>query len=196
MQDSKFTTPMTHLMSDFRGNRVIEVPSTGAGRLWGNGFYGYINPTGKLDTSVSTTSSTYPIIAAEPQSTFVVNAKNPVTLSYKDLTPRALDLDARHSADRVGSFHNLSFEGSGPYLENDIGIVPKGKAIIGFPNDQGMAYPLLKFVTGNTGRFSKDLNSSQFRSILPFALGSSALYGITSNRKGGKLIQKSINNKQ
>ena len=190
MKDSKFTTPMTHLMSDFRGDRVIEVPSTGAGRLWGNGFYGYINPTGKLNTSVSTTSSTYPIVAAEPQSTFVVNAKNPITLSYKDQTPRVLDLNSRHSTDRVGSFHNLSFEGSGPYLENDIGIAPKGKAVIGFPNDHGIAYPLLKFVTGNTGRFSKDPNSSQFRSILPFILGGPALYGITSNQKGGKLIPR------
>lgn len=171
MEGSKYQTPMTHLIGDFEGNQIKEVPSTGGGRLYGNGFYGYSNPTGELHTGLSTTSKEYPLIGAEPQATFVVNSKNPVGLTSIDVTPNIFDIGLRHSEKRVGSFHNPNFpkEGIGPYFDKDIGVAEgrRGQNIVvsGFPNSRGEAFPATKFITGNTGEFSTNPGSGVLRSV-------------------------------
>ena len=187
MKHSKVKTPFTHIMENFSGNTIQDKGIIGGGRLFGNGFYGYVNPEGKLQAGYSTKD--FSLQAAKPHGTFVANVKNPINLTNADITPLMFDIGKRHSADRVGSFHNPKFEGAGPYSLNDMGFMTRKRTemgIFGYPNDEGYAYPQIKFVTGNTGAFKRTTNNI-FRSLIPIALSGTlldrdALYKLSKNK--------------
>lgn len=165
IRDSKLPGNYTHESNNWEGTQISPHPAN-SGKLFGEGFYLFKNPTGK-DTTLGKIYTTKQNRDNTPIAYNVaVRSINPAIYdSFKDKYGDFFIADRSHPA-RTGTFHyprwqefnpNETFD---PRLDNDVLILDgawKGgdKIITGFPNGE-YAFPEIKFITGNTGNFSRD----------------------------------------